>query len=296
MKNTELENYLTKLEKALGPIAVSEKAEIITEIKSHVLDSLDTNSLKSTKDILSSLGEPEQVANKYLLERGLEPQKLPKHSILNPILKWLTIGFLGTITLIVLSFFLVLWKFTPIVKVDEKNGHVQILGGLIDINDSDEKLNNAKELSGDIKITEQNKNDIFFDFGNALVDFENNEVSNAIRYECKLDHEGKINVTENNKIYFDFKNTDGVKCNIYVPEKLNFKVNATNGKFTFDEMENSLNADIANGLVSFYPKSTAQYFYEMSVKNGTIADFKNATDKAKAYAIKINITNGSIAQ
>ena len=127
MDNQKLENYLVRLERSLGPISVSEKAEIITEIKSHVLEALSRDETKSTDSILASLGEPEQVASRYLIERGLEPKKPPKH----PIVKWIVLGFLGTVGLILITFLIVLWKFTPIVKVS--NGEVKLLGGMVEV-------------------------------------------------------------------------------------------------------------------------------------------------------------------
>src|SRR5580692_7021999 len=87
--NSKLEDYLRALDKTLGPISTSERAEIVTEIKSHVLEAQKRG--QSIEDVLKSMGEPEQVANRYLLEHGLTPAKAPKR----PIVKWLVIGFLG---------------------------------------------------------------------------------------------------------------------------------------------------------------------------------------------------------
>ena len=130
MNDQKLENYLVRLEKSLGPISVSEKAEIITEIKSHVLEAQSRDNTKSTDSILASLGEPEQVASKYLMERGLEPKKPPKH----PIVKWIILGFLGTVSLILITFLILIWKFTPVIKVSDSG--VKILGGIIDVDDN----------------------------------------------------------------------------------------------------------------------------------------------------------------
>jgi len=129
MKDQKLENYLVRLEKSLGPISVSEKAEIITEIKSHVLEAHSRDNAKSINSILLSLGEPEQVASKYLMERGLEPKKPPRH----PVVKWIVLGFLGTVSLLLVTFLIVLWKFTPFVKVSDDG--VKILGGLVTVED-----------------------------------------------------------------------------------------------------------------------------------------------------------------
>ena len=66
-KNIKLERYLGKLDNGLGSIPVSEKAEIITEMKSHILDAHAKDDSKKLEDILAAIGEPEFVANRYLI-------------------------------------------------------------------------------------------------------------------------------------------------------------------------------------------------------------------------------------
>lgn len=131
MNDTKLENYLYSLDKALEGIAVSEKAEIITEIKSHVLSALEKNPSANLEAVLNSLGEPKQVASRYLLERDLKPHKykLP----LNPIVKWLVIGFLGTLMIVILSGSLLVWKLNPSFNFDGKTGNIEMLHGAVQI-------------------------------------------------------------------------------------------------------------------------------------------------------------------
>ena len=105
--NPKLENYLLQLDKCLSQIAISERAEIISEIKSHVEDAMENNPERNMSEILGGFGEPEIAANRYLTERGLKPHKAPKR----PILKWLTVGFLGTFGFICLISFRHTWDF-----------------------------------------------------------------------------------------------------------------------------------------------------------------------------------------
>src|SRR5689334_74559 len=116
----KLEAYLNALDKSLVQIPVSDRAEIIMEIKSHILDSQAKAPDISLTSILDSLGEPETVANHYLLERGLKVSKPPK----TPMVKWLTIGFLGTLSILIIFLLLLVWKFTPIISVDDENDRV----------------------------------------------------------------------------------------------------------------------------------------------------------------------------
>lgn len=73
--DSRLDDYLTKLERLLMLFSVSDRAEIILEIKSHVHSALARDPNTQMDSILSALGEPEFVANRYLMERGMKPAK-----------------------------------------------------------------------------------------------------------------------------------------------------------------------------------------------------------------------------
>lgn len=139
----KLETYLNRLDKALGQVPVSDRAEIVTEIKGHVVEAQSRDPGKTVDSILASLGEPEGVANKYLMERGLKPGRAPRGNMA----KWLTIGFLGTLGMVVLFVTIVLWRFTPIISVDETKGEVKILGGAIHIRANDDNVS-LKTIGG----------------------------------------------------------------------------------------------------------------------------------------------------
>lgn len=124
-----VESYLARLDKALGPIAVSERASIITEIKSHILEARGRNPKKSVNSILDSLGEPESVANRYLMEKGLPLGKPAK----KPVVKWLTIGCLGSLGMICLTILLLTWTFASNVTVSDKNVKVSVNGQSINV-------------------------------------------------------------------------------------------------------------------------------------------------------------------
>jgi uncharacterized membrane protein len=131
MNNTKLEDYLYSLDKALDGIAVSEKAEIITEIKSHVLSALEKDPLVDIELVLNSLGDPKQVASRYLLERGLKPYKYRIPFV--PILKWLVIGFLGTLAIIILLGGFLIWKLHPSINFDKQIANIEMLNGAVKI-------------------------------------------------------------------------------------------------------------------------------------------------------------------
>src|SRR3990167_8860664 len=115
----KLEAYLSELDKYLGQISVSDRADIIIEIKSHVLDAQSKNPTQDIEVILNSMGDPESVAKRYLQERGLQAGIAAKTSSLSMMwlpaaIKWLVIGFLGFISIIVIVVALLIWRFTPL--------------------------------------------------------------------------------------------------------------------------------------------------------------------------------------
>lgn len=297
MESRELENYLTRLEKALGPIAVSEKAEIITEIKSHVMDALSYSPNKTVTDILSSLGEPEQVANKYLLERGLGPQKPPRH----PIVKWLVIGFLGTFSIVILSFFILIWKFTPLISVDEANGRVQLLGGVIDVNSDKGIINIADTMRGrdrfdstfkgseDLKAKKVKQ--VVFEFSNIKLSLKNGD-DNYLRYDCQLN--GQADKKEEIRDFkLNFKKASNARCEVVVPKNVDLKIKAQNAKFEFDKLENNLKVEAMNASVFFDPSDDIDYRYDLSVMNGKLGNFESSKSST-AYKIDIALMNGKI--
>jgi hypothetical protein len=143
-----LEHYLARLDRALTAISISDRADIVTEIKSHALSAMEREPKPSLDSVLAALGEPEIVANHYLLERGLKPGKPP----VSPIVKWIVIGFLGTLATFVILIALLLKAAGPVIKVSDKEDRVTLLGGFIDIDGK----------KGTVKI-----GDSFIDGGNA---------------------------------------------------------------------------------------------------------------------------------
>lgn len=155
----KLEAYLSELDKYLSQISVSDRADIIIEIKSHVLEAQTKNPSQDMGEILNSMGDPESVAKRYLQERGLKvslPAKTPSMIWLSASIKWLVIGFLGFFMMIMLAMALIIWRFTPLISVDEINKKVLIGGGLIQIHDTDTD-NAAKSIMKSISPEPQEK-------------------------------------------------------------------------------------------------------------------------------------------
>jgi len=307
--NQELEYYLARLEKSLGPIAISEKAEIITEIKSHVLEALSSDDERSIGHILAALGEPEQVANKYLLERGLKPQNPPRH----PIVKWLTIGFLGTFAMSIFTFFIIVWKFSPLVKVDEEKGHVQILGGLIDVQeegakvkisgkgdlffDRDFSLNINEDgvaFSGQEKVSQDDVKKIQLLFSNGTILVKNSK-DQSFRYDCKLKgFEGEVKpLTNDGVLTLNLTKSALSHCEVELPELINLLTDGKNGKLEIKKIKNNYIIKLLNGSVDIQPDQGIKYRYQMDVKNGKVDTFDSSLEEG-ALTANVSVLNGLI--
>lgn len=299
MKNdTKMEAYLAQLEKALGPVTVSEKAEIIMEIKSHILAALERDPGTNVDKIFASLGSPEQVANRYLLERGLKPVVPPRSNVW----KWLGIGMIGSVAVFFLFVIVVMIKFTPLLKVDEENGRVTLLGGAIDIDEMGGTVHigssvltgnmGAASYQGQKKLTAQES--INVDFSNGKFEIQTSD-NGLLKWDCRTRNQkdDSFFVESDRNILFDFEQAASVKCEIDVPSGLKLEVSGPNGKVKLVKPEFETLVKVTNGNVSIEPAAGKKYRYDLSVVNGVIEDFKSSPDP-DAIPIKISLVNGKI--
>ncbi len=273
-RNIKLEQYLGKLDKGLGPIPVSEKAEIITEIKSHILDAQAKDNSKKLEDILAAIGEPEFVANRYLIERGLKPMKTPTH----PIFKWLIIGFLGTFAIIVLFITVLVWKFTPIMKI--QGDKVSLLGGTIDVDNSEtyfsrtvnigkgvtfeEKVFDSSKVksvnilngSGDVKIKAIKSGDTVLRIGRK---------GHKCDFSAKLDSNGELQITTSDKHNCSFTSIEAS-----LPFKTNIKATAGSGNVNIDGILGSIKAQTGSGDIDIYIEPKTKSKLDLATGSGNI--------------------------
>lgn len=301
----QLESYLSVLDKSLGQIPVSSRAEIVTEIKSHVMEAKERDPNATTDSVLKALGEPETVANRYLMERGLKPIKTSRSGT---VMKWLTIGFLGTFALICLTITVIIWRFTPLISVDEKNDHVVLLGGMIDVNGKDGRIkigdkdfsdfdNNDRKTSkssGHQTIDATRFKSIQIPFANGKITLQTSK-DNSVHWDCKFDgpHGSGQLMEKAGMMAFDFGSRANVKCEIQIPKRIKSEVEGSNGKIDLDQPEGDVEVKLTNGKVSMQPASGVHYHYDLRVQRGLVADFKSSDDP-KAIQIKMDITNGAI--
>lgn len=302
----QLESYLSVLDKSLGQIPVSARAEIITEINSHVMEAKERDPKATTDSVLKALGEPETVANRYLMERGLKPIKTSRGG---SIMKWLTIGFLGTFALICLTITVIIWRFTPLISVDEKTDRVVLLGGMIDVNGKEGKIRigdkDYSDFGGDDRKTSKSSGHQTIDtsrFKTVQIPFANGKISlktsidSSVHWDCKFDgpHGSGQLMEKAGVMAFDFGNRANVKCEIQIPKKIKSEVEGSNGKIDLEQPQGDVEVRLTNGKVSMTPANGLRYHYDLRVKRGLVAVF-SSSDDPKAIQIKMDIVNGAIS-
>lgn len=295
----KVEAYLLALDRALGPIALSERADIVTEIKSHILEAQNREPERSLDSILGALGEPEQVANRYLMERGLQPSLPPKR----PIWKWLAIGVMGTFGLACLTTLILVWKFTPLVHIDEEKDRVVLLGGLIDLDGEKGSVRigesfarfNGRHFTGERKLSHPKSTTFEIPFTNGKIELTSSPDS-TLRWDCELkDKPGERTEMKATKGGFQLELTKsfGAKCDIAIPAQTRVKLTGGNGKVEIIRPTFHLDATITNGKVDIRPDPAQKYKFDTTVAVGSEDDFESS-DAPGALEIKVAVTNGKI--
>lgn len=292
MNDPRLELYLTSLESALRPFPVSDRAEIITEIKSHVLSALERDPQTPLDSVLGALGEPETVANRYLLERGLKPTKPP----ISPIVKWLVIGFMGTVAMVLVFTGFVLSRFTSLVRVDGENDRVELFGGAIDI---DGKRNNVSirglrnegtEFIGSAELQEGQA--VSVRFGTGKFEIQNSDAS-AFSWDCMVKGNAPA-PTEVDKVYrIDLTALDAAKCVLMFPKSTKLAIEGQNGELALEEPRFDIDATLSNGKVGFHAADDASYQFDMSIDAGKMDTFESSTDPG-SHKIRVHVGHGKI--
>ena len=296
-----LETYLSKLERVLGPFPGSDRAEIIMEIKSHVLAAMERDPQTAMDSVLSALGEPETVANRYLMERGMKPTKPP----ISPIVKWLVIGFLGTVAMCLVFAGVLAFKFSPLFKVDGNTESISLLGGLIQISGDEGsiRVGNSFIRGGGqgtafdgVWEAKGKKESFTIKFGNGQWEL-NNSTDPKLSWQCR-GGDLKIPpqpVAEGKGMLLDMSQITGVKCELSVPEKQDVRLEGINGRIEVNEPHYDFELDLKNGKVDLAPDAKTNYRYGLSVMNGKMASFESSSEPG-SFAITVHMINGVISR
>jgi uncharacterized membrane protein len=103
-----IEDYLTRLQKALGPIQLDQKEDILQEIRAHIFDSTAGASDReaAVDRVLRLLGKPDELAARYTTEQLLTraSRSFSPWLLLRTSWRWAKLGIKGTLAFLVALF------------------------------------------------------------------------------------------------------------------------------------------------------------------------------------------------
>jgi len=200
------------------------------------------------------------------------------------IFKWIVIGILGCFSLLMITILLLVWKFTPIIKVDQQSGKVELFGGLIDLDQTHSTFSysssthipqNTLRIEGEEELINQGITTTNISFSNGKLDIETSKDA-EFEYDCKIQN-GSPQIThkiQNSILTLDLTSAKGVDCEIEVPEEVNIQVQGQNGEITIDPIDNT-------------------YQYDLKVQNGKVEN-PQTSNNPKGPTFKATLANGQI--
>lgn len=296
--SANLTKYLNDLDQALDGIPAGERAEIILEIKSHLMDSQAKNG-GSMEAAIASMGTPSAVAARFLSERGLKPKV---HYKLRPLLKWAAAIIVAGIVLIIGTVIVLMIAFSPVLKIDGENKRVSILNGFVEIDGNegtlkvgDTRMARDEEL-GRFDGTKNVKKDqkVRIKLGNGRASLRTS-LTNEMTWACKIYGQADLARFEDEKtvLTLNLEETSGSDCEISVPRSTFVDLNLINGKVRLERPLFHANVRVGNGGIEFIPVSTTPYKVVSKVVNGTNQPPATSTGP-DGFQMDLEVTNGFI--
>lgn len=300
--NTELNNYLSKVEGYLRDIGPSERSTIILEIQAQVEQSNKNYPDKSIHQVINDLGEPSALANHYRINKGLKTVKNNKPF---SFFKFCMIISLSMIGLLILTTLILTWKFTPLFELDEENNRITVLGGLIDVNGKSGKVkimdsyqfvdnNFTNSFEGSLDIIDENFDEVVVNFTSGVLNLTYND-QNIVKWSCKLDSPPKEDFINRSDsiIELDFEELSGISCDVSAPSRFKTTVDANDAKVSIAEPLNDIFVELRNGDIEFKPNPEFDYKYDLESSTPTNNFFRSSNNK-ESIEIKLSTKNGRI--
>lgn len=218
-------------------------------------------------------------------------------------LKWFTVGCLGITGILALFVMFIIWRFTPLISVDNKEGKVQILGGMITVDEgnfgfSGEQSNalwldyETTNVQGDyIPLDGEGNLQIFFD--NIKADLKWRE-QRKIKWACKLRNNKQKSLLEKEGSNLVLYLKTAKECEITIPQNLDLHLRSKNGQLTLHEPLNSYEIELNNGMVQISPAPKIPFHYEFSLRHGSQDAFDQNPMGPNIKKAMVTLRNGSI--
>lgn len=325
-KELVIEHYLSQLDRELQALPTGQRAEIITEIRSHILDKVAADSTKTIQAVLNDMGTPREVAGRYLEQKGVKPWA---PSPARNWLKWIAISFAAMVAFVIISTIGTIWYFSPLVEVDEVAGRVKILGGWIDVNENTEEVKiGSSTIRGNISSDDGGSIEIFgsdgedegmqINVGTAgktigeedvaqkkvktiKIPFNTAKLSlmtatgDIFKWDCKgMSAIPKAEIAAG-VLTLDLNKANAAKCSLRIPAGVKTEIKGINGKMELKKPAGPMDIAVTNAKVEIDPDSSRVYDFEVKVTNGMHDAFERSEDKG-ALKVKVNVVNGVVTK
>jgi hypothetical protein len=275
-KEVRIEHYLLQVDRELAGLPVSQRAQVITGIKSHIQDSLQRDELRGVESVLSDLGSPRLVAERYLNFKDALPVRSRRSGRL---LKWLAVGtvaFFGAIFILGMT---LAWYLSPFLKIGDVVANQVLQGGL--------------DVKGEEDLTDRHVQRIKIPFNTAKIRLGPAE-SRKLAWDCKAAVRSQPNVDlRGGVLTLDLDVLNFAKCSILLPTGTAVDIQGVNGQMEVESPRDHLNIALNNGRVEIRPDPTRVYDFEVKVKNGLQDFFPRSTNRS-AVKVRVNVVNGLV--
>jgi len=216
--------------------------------------------------------------------------------------KWFTIGFISAVAIAAVVVTVLIYSFTPLIKVDETTGRVQLFGGAIDVRAKNVITKLSKDNSfvfGSIEGAEVLPDDVAgtvikFGTGEIRIDYNN---TREINWDCDgAGKNAKLDFSQKGLVNLDFS-AAFVDCDISVPYQP-LKIEGNSGEINVRKVRAELDIKLGQGDVLLEPLPAAAYIYDFKTGSGSVDPELKSADATAASPIKVkvDIKVGDISQ
>jgi hypothetical protein len=225
----------------------------------------------------------------------------------DPVLKWLLISFLVLTLALAAGVGILVWKFSPLIRVDEAERKVVALGGLIEIDGKAGKIKLGSkvlqgppttEFTGSAKIAQPSTHRLRLQFTNGHVALSPSADA-ELRWTCQLPQQqpGRKPKVDPGKhlLLINLEDVQGARCTLTVPAQVAVSIAGVNGGVQVSRPTGPLEIEMANGQVTFSPEPGRDYVFDVEIKNGMAHNLKSSSGP-RAIPVKIRMANGIVVR
>ncbi|MBX3021070.1 MAG: hypothetical protein KF799_05280 [Bdellovibrionales bacterium] len=305
-KEVRIEHYLLQLDRELQALPVGQRAEIITEIKTHIRVACEREPERELQSILADLGTAPQVAERFLAAKGLS-RTAPPASTGGLWIKWLAISTVVLFGLIFVGGIAAFYYLDPLVNIDGEKGRLSLLGGTVNFSvDEDlagvkvggvpvsDAFKDGEKVVGEADLSSRSLRLLRIPFNTAKIEFIAG-VGRRLEWACRSttgDRAPQVEVSAG-VATLNLDQLNIARCLISLPAELTAEIRGVNGKLHVKNPASHLTIELSNGKVNIDADPTRTYDFDVHVKNG-LQDFFPRSNQSDAVKVRVNVTNGLV--